>query len=195
MRTIVPERTALLIIDMEKGFVEPGAALCIAGAKATVPAIARAADEARAAGIRVIWVKRIYAADYSDMEIPRREGLLARGRLGVLAPDSTGIDSIEEPDGLVRQEGDWLLIKPRYSAFFKTGLDEKLRAEGIDTVILTGTTTPNCIRSTCYDAISYDYHVAVLEPCCSSNTEAIQRANMEDMARAGAEIRTGIFQK
>ena len=63
MRTIVPERTALLIIDMEKGFVEPGAALCIAGAKATVPAIARAADEARAAGIRVIWVKRIYAAD------------------------------------------------------------------------------------------------------------------------------------
>ena len=58
----------------------------------------------------------------------------------------------------------------------------------MDTVVLTGTTTPNCIRTTCYDAISLDYKVTVLEDCCSSNTEDIQQANMRDMSNVGAEI-------
>jgi nicotinamidase-related amidase len=57
---------------------------------------------------------------------------------------------------------------------------------GIRTVILTGTTTPNCIRTTCYDGLSLDYNTLIIEDCCSSNTEEIQRVNMEDMERVGA---------
>ena len=53
-------------------------------------------------------------------------------------------------------------------------------------MILTGTTTPNCIRTTCYDAIALEYNTVVLTDCCSSHTEEIQRVNLEDMARAGA---------
>ncbi|MBR6652296.1 MAG: isochorismatase family protein, partial [Anaerotignum sp.] len=53
---------------------------------------------------------------------------------------------------------------------------------------LTGTTTPNCIRTTCYDGLSLDYNILIIEDCCSSNTEEIQRVNMEDMARVGAVI-------
>ena len=45
-------------------------------------------------------------------------------------------------------------------------------------------------RTTCYDAISLDYRVVVVEDCCSSNTEEIQRANMLDMANVGALIRS-----
>ena len=40
------------------------------------------------------------------------------------------------------------------------------------------------IRTTCYDGLSLDYNIVVIEDCCSSNTEEIQRVNMEDMARA-----------
>lgn len=188
---IDPARTALLMIDMEKAFVEPGAALCIRGAKETVPRCAQAAESARRAGVPVIWVKRVYKKDGSDMEIPRRNDLFARGCFGVLAPDSTGINSIEEPDGLTREPGETVLIKPRFSAFFRTGLDRMLREKKIDTVLIAGTTTPNCIRTTCYDAISLDYRCIILESCCSSQTEAIQRANMEDMERVGAEILRG----
>lgn len=60
----------------------------------------------------------------------------------------------------------------------------------VDTVILAGTTTPNCIRSSCYDALSLDYDVVVLSDCTSSVTDEVQRANLEDMARIGAKICT-----
>ena len=55
---------------------------------------------------------------------------------------------------------------------------------------LTGTTTPNCIRTTCYDGLSLDYNVGILTDCCSSNSEEIQQANMVDMANIGATLMT-----
>lgn len=74
---------------------------------------------------------------------------------------------------------DYVLVKPRFSAFFHTGLDLILRRLGVQTVLLAGTTTPNCIRTTCYDAISLDYDAVVLSDCTSSVTDA----------RAGGEPR------
>lgn len=55
-------------------------------------------------------------------------------------------------------------------------------------MILTGTTTPNCVRTTCYDAIALDYKTYIIESCCSSMTDEIQRANMADMRNIGAVI-------
>jgi nicotinamidase-related amidase len=63
-----------------------------------------------------------------------------------------------------------------------------LRRKGIRHVILAGTTTPNCIRTTCYDAICLDYEVTVLSDCTSSATEEIQQSNLRDMANVGARI-------
>ena len=60
----------------------------------------------------------------------------------------------------------------------------------MDTVILAGTTTPNCIRTSCYDALSLDYDAIVLSDCTSSVTEEVQRANLGDMERIGAQIET-----
>ena len=188
IESLNPEKTALLIIDMEKAFVEPGAALCIEGAKATVPACAAVLRDARMLGITVLWIKREYKADGSDMEIPRRKLLKEKGISGVLAKETTGINSMEEPEGLERRPEETVIIKPRWSAFFQTDLNLILRNAGIDTVLLAGTTTPNCIRTTCYDAIAYDYRTLVLSKCTSSQTEAIQKANLEDMKRAGADI-------
>ena len=86
------------------------------------------------------------------------------------------------------QKRDYTIIKPRFSAFFQTELDLILRRLGVKAVILTGTTTPNCIRTSCYDGLSLDYNILIIEDCCSSNTAEIQRVNMEDMARVGAVI-------
>ena len=71
---------------------------------------------------------------------------------------------------------------------FQTELDLILRRMDIRTVILAGTTTPNCIRTTCYDANALDYNVVVLSDCTSSQTEEIQQANLSDMERMGALI-------
>lgn len=182
------EKTALLIIDMEKAFVEEGSAHCIKQAKATVPACAKAVAIARENSIPVFWIKRIYRTDGSDVEFTRREAWEKGGK--TLGPNSTGVNSIEEPDGLEIKDGDYVIIKPRWSGFFQTELDLILRRLKIERVVLIGTTTPNCVRTTCYDAIALDYETTIIEDCTSSQTEEIQRVNLQDMERIGAEVLT-----
>ena len=179
-----PTRSALLVIDMENGFVEPEGGHCIRFAKSTVPACVRAVETAREKGIPVFFVKRIYRTDGSDVELTRHAAWVKGGR--ACGPATTGPNSAQAPEGLRPQPGDYTIIKPRWSAFFQTELDLILRRLDVRTVILTGTTTPNCVRTSCYDAISLEYNVVVLTDCCSSQTEEIQRVNLEDMGRAGA---------
>ena len=183
---IEKDKTALLIIDMQKAFVEPGAAHCIAGAKATVPAVSKAASMARSAGIPVFWIKRRYRKNGSDVEFTRYDSWLKGGR--TMAPGSTGRNSEELAEGLEMMEDDYEIIKPRWSGFFQTELDMVLRRLGINTIILAGTTTPNCIRTTCYDGIALDYRTIILKDCCSSQTAEIQEANLKDMEAIGAEL-------
>ncbi len=179
-------KSALLVIDMENGFVEADSPHCIAYAKASVPACVDAVSTAREKGIPVFFVKRIYRQDGSDVELTRYQAWKEGGR--AMGPGSAGKASAEAAAGLKPQKGDYTIIKPRWSAFFGTELDLILRRLRIETVILTGTTTPNCIRTTCYDANSLDYNVVVLEDCCSSQTKEIQEMNIADMARMGAII-------
>ena len=179
-------RSAMIVIDMEKGFVEPESAHCICTAKATVPACSRAIALAREKGIPVFFVNRIYRANGSDVEATRYHSWVQGGR--AMTPGSTGPCSYEMPAGMEPKPGDYTLIKPRWSGFFQTELDLILRRLRIETVILIGTTTPNCVRTTCYDAISLDYNVIVLPECCSSQTEEIQRVNLADMERVGAQM-------
>ena len=179
-----PTRAALILIDMENGFVEPEGGHCIRFAKSTVPACVRAVETAREKGIPVFFVKRIYRTDGSDVELTRYAGWVAGDR--ACAPASTGPNSAQAPEGLRPKPGDYTIWKPRWSAFFQTELDLILRRLNIRTVILAGTTTPNCVRTTCYDAIALEYNTVVLTDCCSSQTEEIQRVNLEDMQRAGA---------
>lgn len=176
-------KSAFIIIDMQRGFTDAGSPLCIAGAASTVSAISAAAETARSKGIPVFFVKRAYRADGSDVENTRYK--CWKTAENVLAPGSSGPFSAEEPEGLEIQPGDYTIIKPRFSAFFQTELDLILRRLGVRNIILAGTTTPNCIRTTAYDGISLDYNVIIIEDCCSSQTDAIQHANVEDMVRAG----------
>lgn len=180
------KKTALVVIDMENAFISEESPLCIKQAAATIPACGRVIRKARERKIPVFFVNRIYRRNGSDVEFTRYNSWLNGGRY--LAPDSTGALSIEVPAEFEPKEGDYTIIKPRFSAFFQTELDLMLRRLGVKTVFLAGTTTPNCIRTTCYDGLSLDYNIAVIEDCCSSNTEEIQRVNMEDMQRAGAVL-------
>lgn len=179
-------KSAYILIDMENGFVTPEAAHCIKPAMETVPACAKTLSAARKMGIPVFFVKRLYRGNGSDVELTRHAAWEAGGR--ACAPGSAGYNSAEAPAGLKPLPGDYSIIKPRWSAFFQTELDLILRRLGIRTVILAGTTTPNCIRTTAYDACALDYNVVVLTDCCSSQTEEIQRVNLADMERIGAAL-------
>lgn len=180
------ETSALLMIDMQNGFIDPSSSLCVAGARATIPACAHALATARGHGMAIYHVRRAYAFDGSDVEPVRRRIWLAGGR--PLCREGSDPRSIEAPDKLAPHEGECIVCKPRFSAFFDTQLDAMLRDRDIDTVVLAGTTTPNCIRTTCYDALSLGYNVVVLEDATSSRTPAVQKANIDDMAYIGTTI-------
>lgn len=181
-------KQAFIIIDMENGFINSESAQCIKMAAQTVDRCAAAAETARKRGIPVIFVNRIYRKSGVDVEHTRYKQWYSGGRAMSEVCDAS-ID-YNNPPALCPKEDDIVIIKPRFSAFFLTELDLILRRLGVDTVILTGTTTPNCIRTTCYDAISLDYNVVVIDDCCSSQTEEIQRANIYDMKNIGAHIIT-----
>ena len=179
-------RTALVVIDMQNGFLSPASAQYIDGAAATVPACAAVIQNCRARGIPVFFVIRSYRADGSDVEHTRFESWLKGGK--AISPGCPGAIDGSMPASFGPEPGDYVLYKPRFSALFRTPLDGMLRRLGVDTLLLAGTTTPNCIRTTAYDALSLEYNVAVLSDCTSSVSEAVQRANLADMARVGVQI-------
>ena len=179
-------KAALIVIDMQRGFLDASSPLFIDGAPETVPACAAAIRHCRENDIPVFFVTRRYRSDGSDVEHGRFEAWLRGGK--PLSPGCPAEISEAMPPEFGEDSRDYHLYKPRYSAFFQTELDLVLRRLNIDTVILAGTTTPNCIRTTCYDAMSLDYNVAILSDCTSSVTEEIQKSNLRDMANIGAQL-------
>ena len=179
-----PARAAFLLIDMQNGFIDGASPLCIAGAAATVPACAHALAAAREHGLAVFHVRRAYAADGSDVEAVRWKAWAEGGR----PLSSADPMSLACPSELAPAPGEPVVVKPSWSAFFGTDLDFLLRARGIGTIVLAGTTTPNCVRSTAYDGLARGFNVAVLRDATSSRSPEAQEANLADMEAAGIQL-------
>ena len=181
---IEPARAAFLLIDMQNGFIDGASPLRIAGAAATVPACAHALAAAREHGLAVFHVRRAYAADGSNVEAVRWETWAEGGR----PLSSADPMSLACPSELAPAPGEPVVVKPSWSAFFGTDLDALLRARGIGTLVLAGTTTPNCVRSTAYDGLARGFNVAVLRDATSSRSPKAQEANLADMEAAGIQL-------
>ena len=181
---IEPARATFLLIDMQNGFIDGASPLCIAGAAATVPACAHALAAAREHGLAVFHVRRAYAADGSDVEAVRWETWAEGGR-PLSAADPASLDC---PPELSPAPGEPVIMKPSWSAFFGTDLAALLRARGIGTLVLAGTTTPNCVRSTAYDGLALGFNVAVLRDATSSRSPEAQEANLADMEAVGIQL-------
>lgn len=181
---IEPARAAFLLIDMQNGFIDTTSPLCIAGAAATVPACAHALAAAREHGLAVFHVRRAYAADGSDVEAVRWETWAEGGR-PLSAADPASLDC---PPELSPAPGEPVIMKPSWSAFFGTDLAATMRQQGIGTIVLAGTTTPNCVRSTAYDGLALGFNVAVLRDATSSRTPEVQEANLADMEAVGIQL-------
>ena len=181
---IEPARAAFLLIDMQNGFIDAASPLCIAGAAATVPACAHALAAAREHGLAVFHVRRAYAADGSDVEAVRWETWAEGGR-PLSAADPASLDC---PPELSPAPGEPVIMKPSWSAFFGTDLAATMRQQGIGTIVLAGTTTPNCVRSTAYDGLALGFNVAVLRDATSSRTPEAQEANLADMEAVGIQL-------
>ena len=127
----------------------------------------------RTTGKPVFHIRRSYRTDGTDVELPRLEQFKQHG-FKVVA----GTPGAEIVDELKPKPDEYIIIKSRWSGFFKTSLDLLLIRLGIKTVVLTGVQTPNCVRTTAYDAISYDLDTIVVSDCSAALTSEIHQYNL-----------------
>jgi ureidoacrylate peracid hydrolase len=193
---IDPERTAVLVVDMQNDFGSPGGMFERAGidvggiaaaAQATRPVLAAARD----AGIPVVYIRMEHEPDLSDVgpadgphwikHVPMRVGDT------VVAPDGSESRILVRDtwntailDDLAPEAGDPIVSKHRYSGFFETELDGVLRGLGVQQLLVTGCTTSICVESTVRDAMYRDYTCIVLEDCTAEPIGAgLPRTNHE----------------
>ncbi|KAG5000773.1 hypothetical protein AAZX31_08G201100 [Glycine max] len=180
-------RTALLVIDMQKDFIEDWSPVALKGGKDIVPNVIKAVEVARQRGILIVWVVRENDPLGRDVELFRRHHYTA----GKVGPANKGSEGAELVDGLVIKEGDYKLVKTRFSAFFATHLHSVLQGAGINNLVVTGVQTPNCIRQTVFDAVSLDYQpVTVIVDATAAATPDVHQANMFDMKNIGVATPT-----
>jgi nicotinamidase-related amidase len=172
-----------VLIDMQYGFLSETSPLFVKGGPQIIDNLALALEYTRQHKIPRIFVQRLHRANGYDVDKPRIE--LFRTTGGFLIEGTKGAEIVAK---LKPEEGEFVITKKRWSAFFQTELDLILRRQNIDTLIIGGVQTPNCIRATFTDAISLDYGVIVLEDGTASNSEEIQRANLIDMKNMGGRI-------
>jgi nicotinamidase/pyrazinamidase len=94
-----------------------------------------------------------------------------------------GTKGAEVTDLLNSREEDYFLPKPRFSAFFKTGLDQWLRNRGVTLCAVTGITTNFCVLTTVMDSICHDFKTVLVEDCTAAASEKIHRQTLENYRR------------
>jgi nicotinamidase-related amidase len=192
-----PRTTALVVIDMQRDFVEPGGFGETLGndvslLQSVIPPLAAVLRATRAAGITVIHTREGHEPDLSDCppaKLNRGNPSLRIGDQGprgrILVRGEPGHDIVDELRPL---PGELVVDKPGKGSFYATGLHEILAAGGITTLIVTGVTTEVCVHTTVREANDRGYECLVLSDCTGSYFPEFHRAGLAMIAAQG-----GIF--
>ena len=176
--------TALVTVDVQRDTLD-GQPFEIPGTSEALPQIAALCNAFRDLSQPVVHVLRIYLPDGSNAELCRREAIAAgetlflAGSAGRLISPELLPAGASKPDDAALLKGElqtigaaeWYLYKPRWGAFYRTGLEAHLTAMGVTTIVLAGCNYPNCIRATVYEASERDFRVVAITDGISNFTE------------------------
>jgi nicotinamidase-related amidase len=186
---LVPGRTVLTLIDLQRDFLHPDGwyakgGIDVSHMRRVIEPTKQLLAAARGAGVPVVWTRHGYK-DGSDggpfMEL--RPFL----REGGLRQQTWGYEIL---DDFVPADGDWFVEKSRLSAFFNTNLELVLRALYAETVLITGVLTNQCIAATSKDAMFRDFKPIVVEDCTGTTLPHLHEPALE-MVRVGwGEVRS-----
>jgi ureidoacrylate peracid hydrolase len=189
-------KTAVLVIDMQNDFGATGGMFDLAGfdlasiQEAVAPTV-RVIAGARTGGIPIVYVNEALRSDLSDIaevESPHRRMsqrmgfgntvTTPSGRIGrIRIEDTWNTENLPE---LVPQSGDIIVTKRRWSGFYETDLDARLRALGAQYLIVTGCTTTVCVESTIRDAAFRDYACLLPADCTGQPAVGEPRSSTHD---------------
>ena len=192
-----PAHTAVVMIDMQRDFLEPGGFGAMLGndvslLRPIVPACARLLALARAKGMAVIHTQEAHDAQLADCPPSKRArgalscGIGDPGPLGrVLVAGEPGAGFVPE---LLPQPGDIVLRKPGKGAFHATSLDAILHAQGITHLLIGGVTTEVCVQSTMREANDRGYECLLVTDCAASYFPQFHAAVVEMVVAQGGIV-------
>jgi nicotinamidase-related amidase len=192
-----PATTALVIIDMQRDFLQPGGFGALLGNDVSmltkvIEPLSAVLDTARAAGMMVIHTREGHRPDLSDCPPSK----LARGHLdtpiGSEGPNGRVLVRGEAGHGIVDElapiAGEVVLDKPGKGAFYATDLELLLRNARITSLVVTGVTTEVCVHTTVREANDRGFECLVLSDCVGSYFPEFQEVGLRMIAAQG-----GIF--
>jgi ureidoacrylate peracid hydrolase len=192
---LVGPSTALLVVDLQNAFMLPPYSTEVPIAREIVPNVNRLAVATRAAGGCVVWIqmtqteedKKSWSVLYDNIHVSKTlnktETLQRLGR---------GTHGHALYEGLDVKPSDLKIEKRRYSAFIQgsSELDNVLRARGIDTVLITGTSTNTCCESTARDAMMINYKTVMISDGNAATTDEEQNATLGNILRIFGDVMT-----
>lgn len=171
-------RPAVVVVDLSRGFTEPRFATG-AELSAEVAATRRVLDAARAAGAPVFFTTIAFDEGEETAWLRKAPGL------AVLA---SGSELVDIDPRLDPRPGEAVLVKKGASAFFGTDLAERLRAAGVDMVVICGATTSGCVRASVVDAVQWDFPTLVVREACGDRARAPHDANLFDIDQKYGDV-------
>jgi len=190
-----PGSTALVVIDMQRDFLDPGGYIAKSGVdvrvlRSAIPNVRRLLDAGRSAGIRIIHTREGHRPDLSDLNAAKARraagvgaAIGSRGPLGrLLIRGERGHDIIDELGPLPTEV---VIDKPGFGAFYATDLELVLRSWGISALILAGVTTDVCVHSTLREAIDRGFECQTVGDACAAADPAIHQAMLACIAGEG----------
>jgi nicotinamidase-related amidase len=171
----VPHRTAFIAVDLQRCFVA-GSPVAVPEGRVVLERVNRLATVCRETGVLVVHTRFVVEPD--DLGVlawsspPARAGLLDRGS------ETAAL----HPDLVVDPERDVVIEKPRFGAFYRTGLHGLLVERGVDTVVIGGLLTNICCETTAREAAERDFAVYFLSD--GTATDAMRGVAAADLQRA-----------
>ncbi|MCP3974120.1 MAG: cysteine hydrolase [bacterium] len=168
-----PAATALLVIDMQRDFLELDGMSAVEGEdvaelRKVIPVVQRLVAASRAAGVRVIHTREGYAPDLSDVNQAKadRSSVGESGLLGrFLIRGEPGHDFAA---GFQPVPGEAVIDKPGFGAFFASDLESLLKKAGVTHLILCGITTQCCVHSTLREAVDRGFYCLTVADACAA---------------------------
>jgi maleamate amidohydrolase len=173
------KRPALIIVDIINSFTDPD---CPLGSEAgdVVEANRQLLQAFREKQLPVVFTSVVYHDE--------NQARVFRDRIPALDILEPGTHWVEVDPRLEPRRDEPVIEKQWASGFFKTGLDEHLRKQGVDSLVITGLTTSGCVRATAVDGLQYDYKVVIPAQAVGDRNQEAHRTNLFDLNAKYADV-------